>query len=267
MVLMRHGPRSPKVVAPPIDYRKSHATKGADYDQRFVEHAYRALLWDLEREALDGILPPERCREMDLLDFACGTGRVLRYLMGRVGSATGVDVSASMLAIAARSTGGVRLVQGDVTRESVFPSASFDLVTAFRFFSRAEAELRSAALVAIHDLLRPDGSPLPLFRTDNSLQPGPGIEAHVGSLVSRRVMLENNLDAARIENVQGKAAREPLVEDNPEDARNRRISIILLKQSLVMKLKKNEGKGGGATGKKSAAPPPKKREDGVIYFP
>jgi SAM-dependent methyltransferase len=158
MGLMGRGSGSTKAMAPPhVDYRKSHTAKGVDYDQRFVEHAYRALLWDLEREALDDILPPERCRELDFLDFACGTGRVLRYLMGRVGSATGVDVSASMLAIAARSTGGARLVQGDVTREPLFPSASFDLVTAFRFFARAEAELRSAALVAIHDLLRPDG--------------------------------------------------------------------------------------------------------------
>jgi chemotaxis protein MotB len=84
---------------------------------------------------------------------------------------------------------------------------------------------------------------------------------------SRRVMLESNLEATRINNVQGKADREHLVPTEPESARNRRISIILLKQSIAP-----------ATPKKPVTAPPKKpptpdkpanklREEGVIYFP
>jgi chemotaxis protein MotB len=83
---------------------------------------------------------------------------------------------------------------------------------------------------------------------------------------SRRIMLRAGLDIARIENVQGKADREPLVLADPENARNRRISIILLKQSLVSGLKKPAPrKTQGGSGK--AEPTPKKREEGVIYFP
>lgn len=87
---------------------------------------------------------------------------------------------------------------------------------------------------------------------------------------SRRVMLQGDitgrLDLARIENVQGKADREPLVVNDPESPRNRRISIILLKQSIVPGVKK-------ATPKKttspdgSVAPLPKQKEEGIIYFP
>jgi chemotaxis protein MotB len=80
---------------------------------------------------------------------------------------------------------------------------------------------------------------------------------------SRRVMLASSLDIGRIESVQGKADREPLVLSNPDSPRNRRISIILLKQSLVAGLKKPVPK----TPPGPPAPETKKKEEGVIYFP
>lgn len=84
---------------------------------------------------------------------------------------------------------------------------------------------------------------------------------------SRRVMLQGDiagrLSPERIENVQGKADREHLVQNDPESARNRRISIILLKQSLVPGVKKQPKKPAAGQGR----PDPKKREEGVIYFP
>jgi len=86
------------------------------------------------------------------------------------------------------------------------------------------------------------------------------------SNASRRVMLGAGLDIGRIENVQGKADREPLLATDLTSARNRRISIILLKQSLVLGAKRDEEKFKN----KKAAPKettPKKREKGVIYFP
>lgn len=50
---------------------------------------------------------------------------------------------------------------------------------------------------------------------------------------SRRVLLESGLSAARIQDVVGKAATEPLVPEDPRSARNRRISIVLLKEELT----------------------------------
>jgi chemotaxis protein MotB len=81
---------------------------------------------------------------------------------------------------------------------------------------------------------------------------------------SRRVMLEGGLSIARVENVQGKADREPLVPADPEAAKNRRISIILLKQSVVAGIKRAETKKASGAG---TPPEPKKHEKGVIYFP
>lgn len=50
---------------------------------------------------------------------------------------------------------------------------------------------------------------------------------------SRRVLLDTGFAPERMNNVVGKAATEPLIEDDPENAANRRISIILLKEELT----------------------------------
>lgn len=90
---------------------------------------------------------------------------------------------------------------------------------------------------------------------------------------SRRAMLNYGLDLKRIENVMGKADREHLVKDDPTSARNRRITIILLKESLVPGLKKTEKtpkKPAQQTQPDRSKPLPKqphKREEGIIYFP
>lgn len=85
---------------------------------------------------------------------------------------------------------------------------------------------------------------------------------------SRRVLLEGGLDIDRIENVQGKAAREPMVPDHPDSASNRRISIILLKQSIVPGVEKPAASATRPLAPGQAEPPSKKkREKGVIYFP
>ena len=51
------------------------------------------------------------------------------------------------------------------------------------------------------------------------------------ALSSRRALVEGGIPTARIANVVGKAATEPLVPEEPESARNRRISIVLLREA------------------------------------
>ena len=93
---------------------------------------------------------------------------------------------------------------------------------------------------------------------------------------SRRAMMDNDLDIARVENVQGKADREHLVPNDPTNARNRRISVILLKQSITSGIKKPEKKKPDTKKEKCWAgagkacvdePQTRKHEEGVIYFP
>lgn len=50
---------------------------------------------------------------------------------------------------------------------------------------------------------------------------------------SRRAMMESGLDPARIARVVGKADQEPLLADSPADPRNRRISIVLLRENQI----------------------------------
>ncbi len=96
---------------------------------------------------------------------------------------------------------------------------------------------------------------------------------------SRRVMLNSGLDIKRIESVVGKADREHLIKDNPNSPRNRRISIVLLKESLTknmaeIKKEKNntqQEKTNQNIKKNLYDEKPiikkKEREDGIIYFP
>lgn len=50
---------------------------------------------------------------------------------------------------------------------------------------------------------------------------------------ARRVMLESGFDKARVHNVIGRADTEHLLPDDPTNARNRRISIVLLKEEAM----------------------------------
>lgn len=88
---------------------------------------------------------------------------------------------------------------------------------------------------------------------------------------SRRVMLENGLNPERVANVQGRAATTPLYPDNPQDPRNRRISIVLLRDTDPLG-RMGAGEGGeieggyyGTDGLKPRELPP--RDKGVIHFP
>ena len=88
---------------------------------------------------------------------------------------------------------------------------------------------------------------------------------------SRRVIISAGYDLTKIENVQGKADREPLDIKDTTSPRNRRISLIILKQSFIAAQKRAEEtlrKSQTAPSSSGpAAPEPKKHEEGVIDFP
>lgn len=62
---------------------------------------------------------------------------------------------------------------------------------------------------------------------------------------SRRILLDKDVPADRVSNVMGKADREPFLEDDPFADQNRRISIILLNETML------EAYDRGAFGKES----------------
>lgn len=132
------------------DYRDSHVGRGWDYHDSFRDDPRLAWLWEREQDILRDVvsrLPPPRT----YLDFACGTGRVAGFVAQLTGADTvGLDVSASMLDVAAQQVPQAELICADVTTApQVLHGREFDLITAFQFFPNAQPALRSAVLSAL----------------------------------------------------------------------------------------------------------------------
>jgi ubiquinone/menaquinone biosynthesis C-methylase UbiE len=143
-----------------ISYRESHKYKGksAEYEAYYQNKAWQRFLWSREQEILIKILKKYfEGKDINLLDFACGTGRITEFLENRVKTSTGVDVSGSMLAIAKEKLKRTEIIEADITAENILKPRKFNLITAFRFFLNAEPELRSAAIKAIAELLDDNG--------------------------------------------------------------------------------------------------------------
>ncbi len=141
-------------------YRGSHKAggKGRSYEDFYETEAWPRFLWERERRVLTRIqneyFPG---KEIHLLDFACGTGRLAGFLEERVADSVGVDVSGSMLDVARNKLKRTELIEADLTRDNVLLGRRFNLITAFRFFLNAEHPLRRAALEALVPLLSDDG--------------------------------------------------------------------------------------------------------------
>jgi len=140
------------VTKPTDSYRKSHVGPGIGkrYDQA---HAGRldSLVWD---EHVKPLLRELLAREAGLhsasryLDFACGTGRILKQGLAFFPEGIGVDISIDMLTEARARVPGAQLIQADVTNDSLPEQLNgmFDCVTMFRFLLNAEPELRRSVL-------------------------------------------------------------------------------------------------------------------------
>ena len=71
------------------------------YDRQFSENPYRSLIWRLEQNFLIEFFNKTfKSRDVKLLDFACGTGRIINAVSEYSSEALGIDVSEDMLAIA-----------------------------------------------------------------------------------------------------------------------------------------------------------------------
>jgi SAM-dependent methyltransferase len=143
-----------------IDYRRSHTSidKVAKYSKDW-DLPYRKMTWQWEQRVLLDILNNyfSDSTKIRYLDFACGTGRILGFLEGRVNEAVGVDVSKKMLDVAKERVKNSSLFVADITQESIFPHNSFQLITAFRFFLNAQWDLKKEAIKALSNLLSDDG--------------------------------------------------------------------------------------------------------------
>jgi len=140
-----------------VNYRKSHVLhNGVDYHDGFVR-GYRASLWRFEKKILNNIIGEYCGKNSRLLDFACGTGRVLSEIESNFSESYGVDVSDNMLSSCEKNTRVSSLVNLDITKNADYFDFKFDVITAFRFFPGAEDELQSDVMIRLAELLSPNG--------------------------------------------------------------------------------------------------------------
>jgi ubiquinone/menaquinone biosynthesis C-methylase UbiE len=144
-----------------MDYRVSHLDppKGRLYEESFSRLPYRRIVWEWEKDVLNEIVQ-NFCKtgsSFRYLDFACGTGRILRLLENYMGESYGIDVSESMLSVAKEKIHHSHLIRRDLTKEDIFPDNYFDIITAFRFFLNAQQDLRESVLCAFRRILIKDG--------------------------------------------------------------------------------------------------------------
>lgn len=138
-------------------YRQSHMDAGAGYRyDAFNANKVDALIWrHFVKDYVAQVF--RRCEAEGLtryLDFACGTGRILK-LGAEFFPAVGIDVSAEMLSVARQRVPAAKLYCLDVTREPDKVMGPFDCVSLFRFLLNAEPTLREEALRWLAAKMRP----------------------------------------------------------------------------------------------------------------
>ncbi len=84
---------------------------------------------------------------------------------------------------------------------------------------------------------------------------------------SRRVLVSAGVPENKINNVLGKADKDHLVGDKPNDAQNRRISIILLRQELVTQVGANRSTKAVQEKERASRDPLYRRSSGTVNFP
>ncbi len=123
---------------------------------------------------------------------------------------------------------GLRIQIIDRDGEPMFPSGSAQMYQKTRNL-----------LTAITTVISPLENEISVRGHTDSAPYGPGADYTNWELssdranASRRVILEADMPTERLNNVMGKADTELLIADDPRDARNRRITLILLKEELT----------------------------------
>ncbi len=84
---------------------------------------------------------------------------------------------------------------------------------------------------------------------------------------SRRVLISAGFPEDRINNILGKADKDHMFPANPKDPRNRRISIILLREDIVVQQGANMSTKAAQAAERAAKDPLYRRSSGTVDFP
>jgi len=121
----------------------------------YAPESYSSWIWELQRPYVQREIEAVRRQRprIRLLDFACGTGRLLSFVENLADESIGLDISAEMLSLAAAKCRRSTLIEGNLAENLSLVAGSFDVVTMFRFILNAGPELSSTMLRILHPLL------------------------------------------------------------------------------------------------------------------
>jgi ubiquinone/menaquinone biosynthesis C-methylase UbiE len=119
--------------------------------------SYASYVWQWQRPVVEQIIKTrqqERNTPSRLLDFACGTGRVLACVETLVDTAEGIDISENMVALARAKCRKAQFKVGDILSQPGLLQHDYDFITAFRFLLNVEPAARRAVLRKLREVAR-----------------------------------------------------------------------------------------------------------------
>lgn len=130
---------------------------GTAWDKVVYSRAsYDTFIWELQQPRLLSVARHVAAASPGarMLDFACGTGRVLAAIEPFAQEAVGLDISPAMLAAARSKVQRATVLCGNILDSPDLLGADFDMITAFRFFLNTEPSLRLPIMKALAQRLR-----------------------------------------------------------------------------------------------------------------
>ena len=127
-------------------------------------------------------------RRQSALDFGCGVGRLTQALADHFDSVVGVDISASMLALAERVNrhgARCRYVLNSVSNLAIFESGTFDLIYSRLVLQHLPPRLERAYLIEMIRVLAPGG--LLVFQLPSG-EPAPVVGGGLKAMLPLRVV-------------------------------------------------------------------------------
>ncbi len=146
-----------------ISYSARFQQKDAveSYDAKeYAVGSYSSAIWQLQRPVVEKMLSDfrqSRPSPVRLLDFACGTGRVLSCVEPFADTVDGIDISENMVAVARTKCPRARLQVGDILTNPELLQKDYDVITCFRLLLNLEPEMRGRILRRLREVIGPDG--------------------------------------------------------------------------------------------------------------
>lgn len=125
--------------------------------------SYSSIVWEWQRPVVERIIrefKQSRSTPSRLLDFACGTGRVLSCIELLMDSAEGVDISENMVQLARAKCRKAQLKVGDILSQPGLVQGPYQVITSFRFLLNVEAEVRARVLRKLREVIEAPGGML-----------------------------------------------------------------------------------------------------------